>query len=163
MSAYNRSKIGKSGDFKRESSGSDRPRFRDSGSSDRPRFRDSASSDRPRFRDSGDRPRFRDSGDRPRSREGGDRPRFRSSGDRPRFRRDSGDFRGGRKELQMTRVICDKCGKSCEVPFKPTEGKPIYCSECFKTEKGESNAQSSRELDKINDKLDKILDLLKAK
>ena len=24
-----------------------------------------------------------------------------------------------------------KCGKECQVPFKPTEGKAVYCSECF--------------------------------
>lgn len=28
-------------------------------------------------------------------------------------------------------AICAECGKACTVPFKPTEGRPVYCSECF--------------------------------
>jgi len=23
------------------------------------------------------------------------------------------------------------CGKECEVPFKPTEGRPVYCRDCL--------------------------------
>lgn len=26
---------------------------------------------------------------------------------------------------------CAKCGRDCEVPFQPTEGRPVYCRECF--------------------------------
>lgn len=29
-------------------------------------------------------------------------------------------------------AVCSECGQECEVPFKPTEGRPIYCNECFK-------------------------------
>ncbi|MDD1655852.1 MAG: DNA-directed RNA polymerase [Methanomicrobiales archaeon] len=32
---------------------------------------------------------------------------------------------------EMTKVICADCGKECEVPFKPTEGRPVYCQECL--------------------------------
>jgi CxxC-x17-CxxC domain-containing protein len=31
----------------------------------------------------------------------------------------------------MTKVICSDCGKECEVPFKPTEGRPVYCFDCL--------------------------------
>ena len=31
----------------------------------------------------------------------------------------------------MHQTTCDSCGRSCEVPFKPTSGKPIFCSNCF--------------------------------
>lgn len=31
----------------------------------------------------------------------------------------------------MTTVTCDQCGKQDQVPFTPTPGKPILCSECF--------------------------------
>jgi len=31
----------------------------------------------------------------------------------------------------MTRAICSDCGKECEVPFKPTEGRPVYCQDCL--------------------------------
>lgn len=39
------------------------------------------------------------------------------------FRRD--------KPREMHKAVCSECGKECEVPFKPTEGKPVYCRECF--------------------------------
>ncbi len=43
-----------------------------------------------------------------------------------------GGFRrsfGGPRE--MHKAVCSECGKECEVPFKPTEGKPVYCKDCF--------------------------------
>ena len=27
--------------------------------------------------------------------------------------------------------VCSGCGGEAKVPFKPTEDRPIYCSECF--------------------------------
>lgn len=36
-------------------------------------------------------------------------------------------------------AVCDECGKECQVPFKPTSGKPIYCDECFE-KKGRRNS-----------------------
>jgi len=48
-----------------------------------------------------------------------------------------GGFSGGRDRgpVTMHQAICDKCGKPCEVPFKPTSGKPVYCSACFEGKK----------------------------
>jgi len=50
-------------------------------------------------------------------------------------RRDGGrgGFGGGRDRgpVTMHKAICDQCGKSCEVPFRPTSGKPVYCNACF--------------------------------
>ena len=31
----------------------------------------------------------------------------------------------------MYSAVCADCQKACEVPFKPTEGKPVYCKECY--------------------------------
>ena len=28
------------------------------------------------------------------------------------------------------------CGKEAQVPFRPTSGKPVYCSDCFRTQRG---------------------------
>lgn len=36
--------------------------------------------------------------------------------------------RGPRK---MYKAICADCGKECEVPFQPTEGRPVYCRDCY--------------------------------
>jgi DNA-directed RNA polymerase len=31
----------------------------------------------------------------------------------------------------MHKVICSDCGVETEVPFKPTEGRPVYCRDCL--------------------------------
>jgi CxxC-x17-CxxC domain-containing protein len=30
-----------------------------------------------------------------------------------------------------TATTCTQCGKETTVPFKPSQGRPIYCRECF--------------------------------
>ncbi|MFY9792543.1 MAG: zinc-ribbon domain containing protein [Candidatus Sulfotelmatobacter sp.] len=30
-----------------------------------------------------------------------------------------------------TRATCSQCGKDTTVPFRPTQGRPILCRECF--------------------------------
>jgi CxxC-x17-CxxC domain-containing protein len=44
------------------------------------------------------------------------------------FRRERSFDRGPRK---MFKAVCTECGRECEVPFKPTEGRPIFCKDCF--------------------------------
>jgi CxxC-x17-CxxC domain-containing protein len=42
--------------------------------------------------------------------------------------------RGGRshgRERQMYQAVCAKCGKTAEVPFKPTSDRPVYCKGCY--------------------------------
>ncbi len=72
------------------------------------------------------------------------------------------------EEREMSDVVCDECGKNCQVPFRPTEGKPIYCSDCFGDKKnngskgGGGSAPSREEFDRLNAKLDKILGILES-
>ncbi|MGZ6314015.1 MAG: CxxC-x17-CxxC domain-containing protein [Candidatus Limnocylindrales bacterium] len=37
---------------------------------------------------------------------------------------------------EMFAATCSRCGKETEVPFRPTNGKPVYCSDCFRTVRG---------------------------
>ena len=37
-----------------------------------------------------------------------------------------------------TRTTCSQCGKETTVPFKPTQGRPVYCRECFLSRKATS-------------------------
>ena len=37
---------------------------------------------------------------------------------------------------EMHQAVCAECNKECQVPFKPTEGKPVYCRDCYKKKKG---------------------------
>ena len=73
--------------------------------------------------------------------------------------------RRSRQNVEMTKVTCSTCKSKCEVPFKPTSSKPVYCNDCFikKGSQGKEGSQgkvSKEDLDTINEKLDKILKLL---
>ncbi len=36
-----------------------------------------------------------------------------------------------RRERILHKAICADCNKGCEVPFKPSQDRPVYCKECF--------------------------------
>lgn len=64
------------------------------------------------------------------------------------FQRDGnrgGGFRGGNggdfkkkswgndrdRAVSMHKATCSECSKTCEVPFRPSGDKPVYCNDCF--------------------------------
>lgn len=83
-------------------------------------------------------------------------------------RRDFGrrDFGGGKPT--MHRVTCSDCGKECEVPFRPTGERPVFCNDCFRNHRdagpsrfsGGNSNQYKEQFEAINFKLDKILKIL---
>ena len=50
---------------------------------------------------------------------------------RKMYRENSGN-RFNRPPREMHKAICADCSNETEVPFKPTEGRPVYCRECFR-------------------------------
>lgn len=92
------------------------------------------------------------------------------------------DFGGDGGRREMHKAVCAKCGKACEIPFEPKDGRPVYCSECFEKKDEGSQAprnfqdrgprrpsferrpelrpQNNEQLEAINHKLDKILEVL---
>ncbi len=32
---------------------------------------------------------------------------------------------------EMHKAVCADCGNETTVPFKPTEGRPVYCRDCY--------------------------------
>ncbi len=36
---------------------------------------------------------------------------------------------------EMHKATCSECGQECEVPFKPAEGRPVFCKECYAKKK----------------------------
>lgn len=43
-----------------------------------------------------------------------------------------GSSQGGHGfQRSETTTTCSQCGKETTVPFKPTQGRPVYCRECF--------------------------------
>jgi CxxC-x17-CxxC domain-containing protein len=51
------------------------------------------------------------------------------------FRR-GGSFNRFNGPRQMHKIKCAECGKEDEVPFKPREGTPVYCKDCYFKKKG---------------------------
>ena len=86
--------------------------------------------------------------------------------------------RGGKPA--MNKATCDKCGNSCEVPFKPTGNRPVFCSDCFKksgnankssnsrrpeernyaNDRNKNHEQFKEQFETLNSKLDRILKML---
>ena len=111
-----------------------------------------------------------------------DKPQRRESRGRGGFEeysKSKRDSRGGRSfgrekraPLEMTKVICSACKAECEVPFKPSSSKPVYCRDCFSKndDRGRSGRDSrsssnpgrdfDRDFDIINEKLNKIMKTL---
>jgi CxxC-x17-CxxC domain-containing protein len=42
---------------------------------------------------------------------------------------------GGRPQRESYEVTCAECGAATTVPFKPTEGRPVYCRECYRAKR----------------------------
>jgi CxxC-x17-CxxC domain-containing protein len=49
----------------------------------------------------------------------------------------SGGYGGyDRGPREMFSATCASCGREAQVPFRPTSGKPVYCSDCFRSQRG---------------------------
>jgi CxxC-x17-CxxC domain-containing protein len=67
-----------------------------------------------------------------------------SSGPRPSGGRDFGKPSYGKTSFTATQLhdaTCATCGAHCEVPFKPSGLKPVYCRDCFRKQEGEGPAR----------------------
>ena len=114
------------------------------------------------------------------------------SGGRPSFggRKSFGD-RGDRPTV-MHKATCSECNEECEVPFRPTGDKPVYCRGCFGDKGGSDSGKfggrkdfgrrdeprsaprydratpaggdvTAKQLEEMNSKLEKIIKLLEEK
>jgi CxxC-x17-CxxC domain-containing protein len=143
--------------------------FRRGGSSERPQMHRATCAECGKdcevpFRPSGDKPVY--CSDCFGKKEGSSNARF----DSRRDSRDSGRPSFGDKP--MFKTVCDKCHKECEVPFRPSGDKPVFCSDCFvRGDKNESRNGSSsagsdsykKQFEMLNNKLDNILKILSPK
>ncbi len=69
---------------------------------------------------------------------GGSRPSF-GGGNRPSFGGGNrGGFGGDDRQAQIFKATCADCQKSCEVPFRPSGDRPVFCSDCFGGKRGAS-------------------------
>ena len=77
----------------------------------------------------------------PRDNRGKSRSDGRNSG-RGNFRRKDRD---DREPVTMHKVICDGCNEECEVPFRPSGDKPVYCSSCFRNKRPDDDRAPRRD------------------
>jgi CxxC-x17-CxxC domain-containing protein len=64
-----------------------------------------------------------------------------------RNRNEGGYSAGGgyeRREREMFTAVCASCGKDAVVPFQPRTDRPVYCSDCFAAQRGDSYAGGGR-------------------
>lgn len=49
------------------------------------------------------------------------------------------------------KAVCAECGVECEIPFKPSEGRPVKCNDCYKKSRpqrgGFKNNRQRRDFD----------------
>ena len=48
-----------------------------------------------------------------------------------------GGYSSGPRE--MFSATCSSCGREAQVPFRPSGAKPVYCSDCFSSQRASSN------------------------
>jgi CxxC-x17-CxxC domain-containing protein len=54
----------------------------------------------------------------------------------------SGSFGGGSYgRREMFPAVCAQCGKDTQVPFQPRTDRPVYCSDCYSAQRGESRGR----------------------
>ena len=58
---------------------------------------------------------------------------------RPPRRDFNRNFRRDDRPREMHKTTCGSCGKECEVPFKPVEGREVLCNDCFRQKKNSSD------------------------
>ena len=49
------------------------------------------------------------------------------------YNRGGGGYGGGSRQMYST--TCSSCGREAQVPFQPTGSKPVYCSDCFSSQR----------------------------
>jgi CxxC-x17-CxxC domain-containing protein len=80
---------------------------------------------------------------------GGDRGGFK----KPGFKKfnDRND-RGGEAPRQMHPATCSSCGARCEVPFRPSADKEVFCNNCFNAQKEQGSGNFAPKFDRGFDK-----------
>ena len=69
--------------------------------------------------------------------------RFRESEPRPRTQRDGVPQGPQPRDIHVT--TCQACGVTTRVPFKPQEGRGVYCPECYQALKALARSSSEEE------------------
>jgi CxxC-x17-CxxC domain-containing protein len=47
--------------------------------------------------------------------------------------------RGGARQREMFDAVCAACGAPARVPFRPANGRPVYCRDCYSSRQGQGS------------------------
>ncbi|HOE68560.1 MAG TPA: hypothetical protein PK997_00060 [Candidatus Omnitrophota bacterium] len=63
-----------------------------------------------------------------------------------------------RRERTTFKTVCAACGKECEIPFKPSSDRAVYCDACFSAHKPgkKTRAREMRETVPLRDDIAKV-------
>ena len=120
----------------------------------------------------------------------GNKPSFGARSGKPSFaKKPWGDKASLSGPKTFYKATCSNCGNSCDVPFKPVNGKPVFCRNCFvKTGDTEKNGRAgdryqkreytprsyehtppqnmnidiAKQLEEINSKLERLIRVIEA-
>lgn len=56
---------------------------------------------------------------------------------------------GGRdagRPMTMHKATCSNCGKDCQLPFRPSGNRAVFCSTCFEEQKNGSSDRSEKKM-----------------
>jgi CxxC-x17-CxxC domain-containing protein len=83
---------------------------------------------------------FKDGGFKKKGTNFGGKPKFGGGGRGDRSGRGGGNrsednnfggHKSGGRSHEMFKAECSKCQKTCSLPFRPSNDKPVFCSDCF--------------------------------
>ncbi len=74
-----------------------------------------------------------------------------SFGPKKSFGNNKGNFKKSFGSNQKYSAVCASCGDDCNLPFKPTGNRPVYCSSCFSKQNGDDNRFSTNRNSRDND------------
>lgn len=57
---------------------------------------------------------------------------------------DRGGRGGDREEREMFKATCSECGDMCQVPFRPRDGRPVFCNNCFRKDEDQGGSFERR-------------------
>ena len=46
-----------------------------------------------------------------------------------------GNRGGNRGQREMFDAVCASCGNNCQIPFQPRDDRPVYCRDCFSSQR----------------------------
>lgn len=65
-------------------------------------------------------------------------------GGKPSFQKKSWGGNDSDRAPMLFKATCAECGKGCEVPFRPTSGKPVFCNDCFNGQRDSNDSRGGR-------------------